>query len=76
VYAIAATRVRTSFQFKAEFENISADRVFQAHGAVGSFDLAGVSWVLKMVQQLGRVHMAIVMRSRPIAAPRHFRAGA
>ena len=55
------------FQSKAEFQNVSASGVFQARGAVGSFNLARVSRVLKMVQEFGGIHRAIVMRGRVIS---------
>jgi len=51
-----------AFQFQREFQNVSAGGVFQARGAVGSFNLARVSGVLKMVQEFGRIHILIVMR--------------
>ena len=51
-----------AFQFQGEFQNVSAGGVFQARGAVGGFDLAGVSGVLKMVEEFGGIHIVIVMR--------------
>jgi hypothetical protein len=54
-------------QFQSEFQNVSASGVFQARGAVGSFNLARVSRVLKMVEEFGGIHRAIVMRGRVIS---------
>ena len=50
------------FQSKAEFENVSAHRIFQLRDGVGRFQFTGVSWVLKMVEKFGGIHMAIVVR--------------
>ena len=51
-----------AFQLKCELQNVSAGGVLQLRGGVGSFDLACVSWVLKMIEKFGRIHRAIVMR--------------
>jgi hypothetical protein len=50
------------FQSKAEFENVSADGIFELRDGVGRFQFTGVSRVLKMVEKIGGIHMAIVMR--------------
>jgi hypothetical protein len=51
-----------AFQFNCEFKNVSASGVLQLRGGVGGFDFTRVSRVLKMVQEFGRIHKAIVMR--------------
>jgi hypothetical protein len=52
------------FQSQAEFENVSAHRIFQLRDGVGRFQFTGVSRILKMVEKFGGIHMAIVMRER------------
>ena len=53
------------FQPEAELQNVSACRVFQARDRVGILNFSGVAWVLKVVQQFGGIHRAIVMRRTP-----------
>lgn len=48
-------------QFQREFQDVSASGVLQARTRVGSFNLARVSRVLKMIQEFGGIHRAIVM---------------
>lgn len=49
-------------QSKAELQNVSASGVFELRDGVGIFDLTGVSRVLKMIEEFGGIHRAIVMR--------------
>jgi len=49
-------------QFQREFQDVSASGVLQTRESVGSFNLARVSRVLKMIQEFGGIHRAIVMR--------------
>lgn len=49
-------------QLQREFENVSASWVFETRGRVGRRNFTGISRVLKMIQKLGRIHTAIVMR--------------
>jgi hypothetical protein len=51
-----------SFEFQGELKDVSAGRIFQFRHGIGSRDSARVSWVLKMVEELDRIHRAIVMR--------------
>ncbi len=54
---------RLFFQFQGEFQNVSADGVFQARGAIGSFKFSRVSRILKMIEQFRGIHRAIVIRA-------------
>ena len=60
----AKTNVRDAipFQFESEFEHVTADGVLHLHDGVWRLDFSGVSWILKMVEQLCRIHKLIVMR--------------
>lgn len=51
-----------TLKLQGKFEDVSADRVFQSCGAIGSCNGSGVAWVLKVVEKFGRIHIAIVMR--------------
>jgi len=51
-------------QFQGKLQDVSASGVLQASESVGSCNLARVSRVMKMVQEIGRIHRAIVMRHR------------
>ena len=55
------------FQFKAQFQNVSANRVFQTRRGVGIVELTGVSWILKMIEKFGGIHRRIVMRRLAIS---------
>ena len=50
------------FQLQGELQNISANRVLELRGGVGSFHRTGVAGLLKVIEQLARIHRAIVMR--------------
>ena len=50
-----------AIELQREFQNVSAGGILQLRGGIGSFDVAGVSWILKVIQGFGRVHNAIVM---------------
>lgn len=50
------------FQLESEFQNVAADWVLHLRDGVWSLDFPGVSWILKMIEQLCRIHKLIVMR--------------
>jgi hypothetical protein len=47
---VQVRRFQWLFQFDAQLQNVSADGVFQARGLVGSFHLARIARVLKMIE--------------------------
>ena len=51
---------RTFGQLQAQFQNVSASRIFQPRRCIGLFHDAGISRMLKIVEQFGRIHSAIL----------------
>ena len=49
-------------QFQRKFQDVSANGILQARARIGSFNLARVSRILKMIQKFSGIHRAIVMR--------------
>lgn len=49
------------FQLECELQDVTASGIFKLRGGIGVRDFPRIPWVLKIVEQFGRIHSAIVM---------------